>query len=216
MSSPSGSPLPTRRDARRNRDLLLGCARAAFAERGADASLEQIARAAGLAIGTLYRHFPTRLDLLVAAIEPRMDQLFIDAEAALAEADPWEAFRSYIDLLCRNQADDRGFSDFTSLRFPNNERTEAWLNRICHIAQDVLDRTQQAGVVRMDATMTDIFTLLWANARVTEATGRIAPVVWRRHLHLVLGGFRPGDRNELPEPPLSAEQLHRAIAQPRE
>ncbi|WP_405109784.1 TetR/AcrR family transcriptional regulator [Micromonospora sp. NBC_01405] len=204
--------LPSRRDAQRNRHLLIQHARAAFAEQGMDAPLEQIARNAGLAIGTLYRHFPSRIDLLVAAFEPKLQKFLEDAEAALVMADPWDGFCAFLDALCSAQAGDRGFNEFVSQRFPSDERTEALHNRLCQLAERILCQAQVAGVVRPDITNTDIIALFWASSKITEATHHIAPQTWRRHLHLVIDGFRADNRRQLPEPPLSAEQLYRAMA----
>ena len=83
---------PLRRDARERRDKLIAAAQREFAAHGVDASLEKIARDAGVAIGTLYRHFPTRLDLLMAAFEPRLQEFLDGADKALEMDDPWEGF----------------------------------------------------------------------------------------------------------------------------
>jgi AcrR family transcriptional regulator len=212
MPSAADPPLPTRRDARRNRDLFIQHAQAAFAELGVEASLEQIARDAGLAIGTLYRHFPTRVDLLVAAFEPKLHEFLDSAEGTLTMDDPWEGFCTFLEILCRTQAGDRGFNDFMSMRFPASERTEPLHNRLCKLAQDVLIRAQAAGVVRPDVTDADIVSLIWANSRINEATRHAAPQAWRRHLHLMIDGFQAANWHELPEPPFTEEQLYQAMA----
>src|SRR6201985_1827249 len=101
---------PLRRDAREHREKLLAAAQREFAARGVDASLEKIARDAGVAIGTLYRHFPTRLDLLVAAFEPRLQEFLDGATSAMELDDPWDGFAHYLENLFRIQAGDRGFN----------------------------------------------------------------------------------------------------------
>ncbi|WP_173129245.1 TetR/AcrR family transcriptional regulator [Kibdelosporangium persicum] len=209
---PPDPSLPNRRDARRNRDLFIEHAKATFAEHGVDASLERIAREAGLAIGTLYRHFPTRVDLLLAVFEPKLRDFLATAEAALKMADPWEGFLVFLEALCGAQAYDRGFNDFIARRFPRDERTEVMHDRVCQLARSILSRAQAAGVVRPDIAEADLIALLWANSRIAEATRQVAPGVWRRHMHLVIDGFRAGDRHELPEPSLSPEQLYRVMA----
>src|ERR1700755_3065667 len=102
---------PLRRDARERRDKLRAGAQREFAARGVDASLEKIARDAGVAIGTLYRHFPTRLDLLMAAFQPRLQEFLDGATQALDMDDPWDGFVRYMENLFRAQAGDRGFND---------------------------------------------------------------------------------------------------------
>ena len=122
---------PLRRDARERRDRLIAAAQREFAARGVDASLEKIARDAGVAIGTLYRHFPTRLDLLMAAFEPRLQEFLDGATKALEIDDPWEGFVSYLENLFGVQAGDRGFNDFLSRRFPGNADTERIHDQMC-------------------------------------------------------------------------------------
>ncbi|BCB74757.1 helix-turn-helix domain-containing protein [Phytohabitans flavus] len=211
---PATDPPPfLRRDARRNRELFLKHARAEFARNGMDASLEQIARDAGLAIGTLYRHFPARRDLLLAAFEPKLTQFFADAETAVALADPWDGFSAFLNALCGTQACDRGFSEFITQPLASDERSDAVYRRICELTHSILGRAQAAGVVRPDITMTDILTLLWANGRITEATRQVAPNAWRRHVQLMIDGLRAGNRHDLPEPALSTEQFRQARAE---
>src|ERR1700712_345488 len=126
---------PLRRDAREHREKLLAAAQREFAARGVDASLEKIARDAGVAIGTLYRHFPTRLDLLLAAFEPRLREFLDAAEEALGLDDPWEGLVCYLENLFSVQAGDRGFNDFLSRRFPGNAGTELIHDQMCRQIQ---------------------------------------------------------------------------------
>ncbi|AMM20761.1 TetR family transcriptional regulator [Frondihabitans sp. PAMC 28766] len=203
--------MPRRRDAREHHDKLLAAAQEEFAVRGVDASLEKIARDAGVAIGTLYRHFPTRLDLLVAAFEPRLQAFLDDAARALEIGDPWEGFVSYLENLFRVQAGDRGFNDFLSRRFPGSAETERIHDRMCQQIGDVLVRAQDAGVVRTDITLADIVNLIWSNGRMIDATSVTAPGAWRRHLYLMLDAYRAERAHSIPEPPMTDEQLYDAM-----
>jgi AcrR family transcriptional regulator len=203
---------PRRRDAQRNRQTFLAIALDAFAEHGADASLEQIARDAGLAIGTLYRHFPTRMDLLLAVFEPRACELLREAEIALAMDDPWEGFGHCLDALFSMQAGNRGFNDFICTRFPGDVRTESLHNRLCELMKQVVRRAQDSGDVRTDITDADIVSLIWANGGIIEATRHVAPLAWRRNLYLMMDAFRSSNRHELPEPPLTDAQLYESMA----
>src|SRR5215471_13229305 len=123
--------MPRRRDARERRGKLIAAAQHEFAAHGVDASLEKIARDAGVAIGTLYRHFPTRLDLLMAAFEPRLQEFLDGANKALEMDDPWEGFVYYLENLFGVQAGDRGFNDFLSRRFPDSADTERIHDQMC-------------------------------------------------------------------------------------
>lgn len=204
---------PMRRDARERRARLVAAAQEEFAARGVGASLERIAREADVAIGTLYRHFPTRIDLLVAAFEPRLQEFLDGAEAALQVADPWEGFVSYLENLFRMQAGDRGFHDFLSRRFPGNEAIERVHDRMCRQIADVLERAQDAGRVRPDIALADIVNLIWSSGRMLDATRTTAPGAWRRQLHLMLDAYRAERAHAIPEPPMTDEQLYAAMVQ---
>ena len=202
---------PLRRDARESRDRLLAAARAEFAARGVEASLEKIARDAGVSIGTLYRHFPTRLDLLIAALRPRLQEFVDGADRALAMADPWDGFVAYLDNLFAVQAGDRGFNDFLSRRFPGNSETEQIHDVMCQQIEDVLARAQEAGKARPDITQADIVNLIWSNGRIIDATSAKAPKAWRRQLYLMLDAYRAERAHTIPEPPMTDEQLYDAM-----
>ena len=202
---------PLRRDARERRDKLISAAQREFAAHGVDASLEKIARDAGVAIGTLYRHFPTRLDLLMAALEPRLQEFLDGASKALEMDDPWEGFVSYLENLFRVQAGDRGFNDFLSRRFPGNAETERIHDEMCQQIEDVLTRAQDAGKARPDITQADIVNLIWSNGRIIDATSAKAPNAWRRQLYLMLDAYRAERAHPIPEPPMTDEQLYDAM-----
>jgi len=202
---------PWRRDAQQRHDRLIAAARQEFASQGVDASLEQIARDADVAIGTLYRHFPTRLDLLLAALEPRLAEFAAGSERALAVGNPWEGFVSYLENLFRVQAGDRGFNDFLSRRFPGSADTERFHDQMCRQIDDVLARAQKAGAVRPDIALADIVNLIWSNGRMIDATSATAPDAWKRQLHLMLDAYRAERAHPLPEPPMDEKQLYDAM-----
>jgi AcrR family transcriptional regulator len=202
---------PLRRDARESRDKLIVAAQAEFAAHGVEASLEKIARDAGVAIGTLYRHFPTRLDLLMAALRPRLQEFVAGADKALEMADPWDAFVAYLDNLFAVQAGDRGFNDFLSRRFPGNPETEHIHDVMCQQIEDVLARAQDAGKARPDITRADIINLIWSNGRIIDATSAEASTAWRRQLYLMLDAYRAERAHSLPEAPMTDEQLYDAM-----
>ena len=202
---------PLRRDAQESRAKLIAAAQAEFAARGVDASLEKVARGAGVAIGTLYRHFPTRMDLLMAALRPRLQEFVHGAEEAMRMDDPWAAFVAYLENLFAVQAGDRGFNDFLSRRFPGNAETEHIHDVMCQQIDDVLARAQDAGKARADITRADIVNLIWSNGRIIDATSAKAPTAWRRQLYLMLDGYRAERAHSIPEPPMTDGQLYDAM-----
>jgi len=203
--------MPRRRDAIERRGRLIAAAQREFAARGVNASLEGIARDAGVSIGTLYRHFPTRLDLLMAAFEPRLQEFLAGAEKALEFNDPWDAFVAYLENLFRVQAGDKGFNDFLSRRFPGNADTERIHDLMCGQIESVLARAQESGQARPDIALADIVNLIWSNGRMMDATSTTAPNEWRRHLYLMLDAYRAERAHPIPEPPMTEEQLYDAM-----
>jgi AcrR family transcriptional regulator len=181
---------PLRADAARNRDKLLAAATRAFAEHGLDAPLEPIARAAGVSIGTLYAHFPTREAFLDAILPAQLAALDEIAERALAEPDPWRGFVEFIEGLFTMQAKDHGLNDALARRFP---LSPAVLDA-CHTgfqhADRVLARAKTAGALRGDFEPSDLATLVRAMSQVIHESLETAPDAWRRHLAFFLDGLR--------------------------
>jgi AcrR family transcriptional regulator len=201
-----------RSDAQRNRDAILAAARRVFPEQGLEAPLEEIARRAGVGIATLYRRFPTRTELLDAVLAPAVQEHVDAAEQALAMEDPWEGFASYLERSCQLQASDRGLNDIMSMRLPRATAVEAAKRRLYRLVEELVARAQRAGRLRADVTQEDLVFLYWANARILQATRAAgAPDAWRRHLGLLLDGFRADRAHPLPEPPLSPRQVYRAM-----
>ena len=150
-----------RADARRNYERLLACAHEAFTERGADASLEDIARSAGLGIGTLYRHFPHREALLFALLSERLRGLSTYAEEVLDQQEPAEAVANWIRAVCEHGKTYRGIA-IGVMSQVLGEQTE--FNEACAAAkaagERLLARAQAAGVVRPDVTNAHIVVLV--------------------------------------------------------
>jgi AcrR family transcriptional regulator len=205
-------PRAPRRDRARNREALLAAARGVLAEHGLGASLQQVARDAGVAIGTLYRHFPTRDDLLVAVFADKLATVASTGEQALADPDPWAGFTRFVETLCALAADDLGFNELTSIDRPARGGAAAVRAHIHQLWQRLLTRAQEAGTVRPDLVLNDMFVLLWSQSRIIEGTYGVAPRAWRRHLHLMLDAYRADRATPLPEPPLTAAQMEQATA----
>ena len=211
-SHPLRPARPLRRDAQRNRDAIVAAARQVFCDHGLEAPLEEIARQAGVGIATLYRHFPNRAALLDAVLADTVHAHVEVAEQARATDDPWEGFVYYLEETGRLQAADRGLNDAMGMRFPRATATEAAKARLFEVVVQVVDRAQQSGQLRTDLTLEDLAFLTWANARILPAVRAAgAPDAWRRHLGLLLDGFRADRAHPLLLPPLSPRQVHRAM-----
>jgi AcrR family transcriptional regulator len=184
------APRPQRADARRNRERLVAAARSVFAAQGSDASMEAVAREAGVGVGTLYRHFPRRLDLVEAVYRSEVDQLTVAAERAVAEEGPWDALVTWLHSFVRYADGKRtllhelreAFEKHPELRSQSRERIDQAVDL-------VLRRAQEAGVARSDITGADLVQLLGpmcTNSAMTEDQAE-------RLLGMVVDGLRPPD-----------------------
>lgn len=176
-----------RRDAARNRDRLLNEAAGVFTERGLAGSLEEIARRAGVSIGTLYNHFPTREDLIDALLPSRFAAMDEFAAQAEAEPDAWMAFIGFVESLLAQLTVDRGLLEAFTGDHPTAARMEEACRRGMAHLSTILDRARRAGEIRADASDTDIVNLLWALSLLGENAGESA---WQQCLHFVLDGLR--------------------------
>ena len=200
-----------RQDAQRNRELILAAAREEFREHGLDVSLEEIARRAGVGIGTLYRRFPTRDALIEAVFEDHVASFLALAEEALLIEDPWVGFSTFIEQLCERQASDFGLKDLLCTRLPDAKLMEDVRNRGRKLIVKLIDRAQAAGALRPDVTPEDVEFVLWSNKSIVEATRHVAPNAWRRNVALLLDAFRAENAHPLPERALTRSELQRSM-----
>jgi AcrR family transcriptional regulator len=152
---------PLRQDAVRNRERLVAAARDAFRRKGLDASLEEIARAAGVAIGTLYNRFPSRGELVDAALGPVAQRAVELAEGAATAEDPWLGLVSLIEGTCALFADERGYADVYRSRVPGTPVITAARERLGALKTTVMTRAKRAGVLRDDVEGTDLTLITW-------------------------------------------------------
>ncbi|MGW5435989.1 TetR/AcrR family transcriptional regulator [Nocardia asteroides] len=201
---------PLRSDAQRNRDALVTAARELFTERGLDAPLKDIAARAGVAIGTLYNRFPTRDELIAAAVADRVEAGTRIAEQALELADPWESFVHLVERICELQASDRILGEL-ALRNAPSAALERAREHGHGLMRRIITRAQESGALRDDWTLEDIAFITWSHTSVVTATASVAPDLWRRNLALILDGLRAKAAHPLPVPALTEDQLMRAM-----
>jgi AcrR family transcriptional regulator len=174
-----------RSDALRNRDRLLATAAALFAERGLEVPLDEIARTAGVSIGTLYNHFPTREALYNAIIPARLAALDRIVARALELEDPWDGFVAYLEGLFALQAEDRSLNDAIAGRRPaSDEITQACASNIDDVVE-LIARAKASGGLRDDFEPTDLVALASAVSQVIHESGD-----WRRFLSFHIAGLR--------------------------
>ena len=151
---PSRAP---RADAARNRDRLLASAKAVFSAGGAEASLEAVSRHAGLGIGTLYRHFPTREALFEAVYRREVEELAALAERLSGEASPVEALRRWVKANVEFVATKKGMAAALALAAHNKALSAYSFVRLSTAAALLLDRARGAGVLRVEISPEDLF-----------------------------------------------------------
>ncbi|MGW3591756.1 TetR/AcrR family transcriptional regulator [Streptomyces fungicidicus] len=205
----STAPAPRqRRDARRNRDLLVEAAHAVFGEQGLDAPLDVIARRAGVGNATLYRHFPSRAALVDAVFRGQLTDTMAAGERARTASDAWEGLNDYLRAVFTTLAADRGTNDLMTTRLPDVEALQAVHAHNRATVDLLLDRARAQGSVRPDVTTEDLLFALAALGRaVPPLTAATTPDAWRRPLALFLDGLRAAPPHRLPGSPLTGAEL---------
>ena len=193
---------------RRNRKRLLEATRRLFASRGVAVSVREIAGEAGVGIATLYRHFPTRDDLLDAVLEDAFEELAAAGERALAHEDPWLGFSGLVEETLALCARNRGLEDVFATR-RGRTRADAMRRRIRPVFAELIERAQAQGSLRADFTPQDVQLLFWAANGVVELAADVAPGLWLRQLGFVLDGLRASAASPSRHPALSEAKLRR-------
>jgi AcrR family transcriptional regulator len=187
-----------RADAARNRELLLAAAEEEFVERGLDASIADIARRAGVAKATVFRHFATKEELIAAIVGSHFSALTAVARGLLESADPGAGLLEFLTVA----ADGLQQQDLTFLQTASEgDSTVIALRDELHATVDSLvERARDAGAVRPDITGTDVFVLICAPVHAAGFLPQPAPDMWRRYLGIIFDGLRPEGANPLPLP----------------
>ena len=199
---------PLRADAERNRQRIVDAAKTLFAERGVEVSVEDIAAAAGVGIGTFYRRFPDRESLVEAVFATKLERAAENARAALEIEDPWEAFRTFVMGVARMHARDRGLSDVLLSSDRGRERVAEFRETIQPLAGQLLDRAKAAGALREDVTLFDIAMLHQAVGAIADITRDVSPDYFERTLTLLVDGLaRERPTTPMPVPPPDFDQF---------
>jgi AcrR family transcriptional regulator len=193
---------PLRSDAARNRESLLTAAAEEFAERGLDASVADIARRAGVAKGTVFRHFATKDDLIAAIVLDRVNALNALGERLLEGPDPGAALLEFLTVAVQQQQQ----RDLSFLQ-EAGELSAAVVQARSGMFQTIhalVGRAREHGAVRADITGSDVILLMCAPGYVTSFAPDASPGLWRRYLAIIFDGLRPGGASPLPHPPPAA------------
>lgn len=189
-----------RADAIRNRRLLLDAAAEVFAEHGTQASIEQIARRAGVAKGTVFRHFPVKDDLIAAIVCDQLDYLSAAGTALSEDADPTAALLEFMTSVVELQTRDRSVCQAALGIFPDNQEIRAAAGRLTQVTGVLTRRAQLQGGIRDDATGEDVVLLLRGVYQAAAPLYDSQPTLWRRFLAVVFEGLRSPAKRPLPLP----------------
>lgn len=182
---------PLRADAGRNRQAIICAAGSVFATEGIEVTLERIAQAAGVGVGTIYRRFRTVDELLSVVLEEKMIRYADEAERAAerSTSEPWDAFRSFVMFMLEQQATDLAFSDVIIAPAQGSELFRTEIRRALKASNLLVERVKKAGAIRADFDRTDFYMLLHANAGLVRGTHQSAPLAWKRFAEYMLQAF---------------------------
>ena len=204
---------PLRRDAERNRQRVLKAASEVFTEFGLDVTLDEVARHAGVGVGTVYRRFGTKEDLVAALFEDRVDAIASLAERAMQEPDPWTGLVWFMEQTAGMLADDLGLRQLLMFATYGRDHVAYARQRNAPLVGKLLGRAQAAGQVRADLGPTDIPFIIFVLTEATVLARQACPEIWRRYLALILDGMRPVREGitPLPVPPLLPEEMEKSM-----
>ena len=204
---------PLRKDAERNRRRILRAAAEVFTERGLEATLDDVARHAGVGVATVYRRFPDKASLADALFEQRIDALVALATEAYQVPDAWEGLASFMHAAAEMLTSDRGLRQILMFAASGHERVGYARERMRPAVGRLVQRAQAAGQVRPDLSATDIPVLEFMLGATAEYARDVRPDIWRRYLTLLLDGLRPArdTYTPLPVPELSLDELTTAM-----
>ena len=192
-----GAERALRADARRNREAVIAAAKKLFADQGLEAQIPDVAKAAKVGVGTVYRHFPTKDNLIAALLAERFERLAAKASECLETDDPWEGLCDFIRFSAQIQADDRGLCEVMGSRSEVMDAAAraAGLPELC---DRLVKRAQRSGELRRDLIGEDIPMIACGLGRIVQATEGPAAGRWPRLVEIILDGLRAPGSGKLP------------------
>jgi AcrR family transcriptional regulator len=206
-----------RKDAALNRERLLSAASELFAEHGLDITLNDIAHHAGVGVGTAYRRFANKEEVIDALFEQRLQDVAAVATEALDEPDAWRGLVTFLQRSLDMQFGDRGLNQIMNNSALGDARVSDARDRIAPLMTQLVDRAKEQGVVRPDFDQTDLVFMQVALSAVMDSARSVAPEIYKRYLTILLDGIRTDRAAFTPFPiePLSADQTHAAMTRAR-
>ncbi|NEW44246.1 TetR family transcriptional regulator [Nocardia cyriacigeorgica] len=199
---------PTRRlraDAARNQQRIVEAARQLFADHGLEITLDDVAERAGVGVGTVYRRFANKKELISEVFQQHLDEFAETAEECVGRPDPWQGLVQFFEYACRHMATNRGFSE-VMLEFEDDlEQFARVRDRIKPTVARIIDRAREAGALQPDVVASDFFAMIHMVDGLAEFARPVNDQVWRRYMALVLNGVRT---ELVPRQPLTVAPLN--------
>ena len=204
---------PLRADAERNRAKILHAAAQVFAEQGLDATLDEVAAAAGVGVGTVYRRFPDKDSLIGALFDDAVDDIANLASAASNHGNSWQALVWFLEEALQRQCANRGLRDVVIGSTYAVDRMEQAKCRITPAIGLLVERAQRDGFLREDVMTADFPIMEMMISFLGNMTATVAPDLWRRYLTIMLDGLvvsrtAPSALEEFPVDNVVSEALH--------
>lgn len=203
---------PLRRDAALNREKILRAAREVFGQHGLRVTLDDVARHAGVGVGTVYRRFPDKETLVRALFEQDLGIRQASAERALAHPDPWEGFVDFLMEMGADLAENRGLQEVIMLGSHSSEPIETMRGGMLPFLEALIQRAQESGDLRAEITPSDVPVIVQMLSAASQFTQGKRPEVWRRYFEIILNGVRQRPDNlPLTTPSLSNETVEQVM-----
>ncbi|MBL1074792.1 TetR/AcrR family transcriptional regulator [Nocardia sp. 2] len=205
-------PRRLRADAARNQQRIIAAARELFADRGLEVTLDDVAERAGVGVGTVYRRFANKQELISEVFDQMITELGHEVETALHHTDPWEGLVGLFDYACRHMAANRGFSEVVLELHDSMDRFVCMKERIAPGMSAVISRAKEAGALQPEIETSDFFAMVNMVDGVAGFARTVNPDVWQRYMAVILNGVR-GDgvaRMPLTQPALTDDEVERA------
>ncbi len=203
---------PTRRlraDAARNQQRIVEAARQLFADHGLEITLDDVAERAGVGVGTVYRRFANKKELISEVFHQHLDEFAETAEECAGHPDPWQGLVQFFEYACRHMATNRGFSAVMLEYEDDLEQFARVRDRIKPTVASIIDRAREAGLLQPDVVASDFFAMIHMVDGLAEFARPVNDQVWRRYMALILNGVRTElvPRQPLSVPPLNDNEV---------
>jgi AcrR family transcriptional regulator len=181
---------PLRRDAARNRERILAAATEVFATRGLEVTLDDIAHHAGVGVGTVYRRFANKEQLIDALFDQRLEEIANLADGTLLVDDAWDALEGFLVMVLEQQSSDRGLRELAFAGQHGRERVARARARIAPIVDQLVANALASGQLRADFVPEDMPIIQKMVCDVMDISSAVSPELWRRYLGMLLDGLR--------------------------